>query len=81
MSSKSLYFFGKIVGNNQILCEQPIKKNNRTYYHVKCLSCGKERDVRSDNLYQSCRSCAAHNRIKKGNTSIIDNLIGRQFGN
>ncbi len=75
------HFFGEIIGNNKILCEEPIKKNNRIYYHVKCLSCGKERDVRSDNLHQLCRSCAAHNRIKKGNTSIIDNLIGRQFGN
>lgn len=80
MPAKTKHFSGEIIGNNKILYEIPERKNKRIYYMVECLSCKKQREVRADNLYKQCRSCAATQREKKKNT-VWDDLTGKMFGN
>jgi hypothetical protein len=67
---------GDIFGTNKIIERDFSKK--REYWVCECQICKSIRSVRSDNLYQKCRSCAASNKRKTG---IKDNLTGRQFGN
>lgn len=79
-----MHFIGEVIGTNTIIAKDKEKtqKNNKhqTYWIVKCSICGKERSVRSDNLKQKCRSCAAKQRENNLNIIITDNLIGNQFG-
>ena len=77
MSAKKQRKIGEIVNTNLILGE--LRKNNRIYYKVQCILCGSEREVRSDNLNQLCRSCAAKEVNKKTNR-VTDDLTGRTFG-
>ncbi len=84
MDTKIKHFAGEIIGTNKILYEIPERKNSRTYYYVECMCCGKKREVRSDNLHQKCRSCAAKERIKNSSNGIghvWDDLTGKKFGN
>lgn len=78
MPAKNKHYINQIINTNQILEE--LRKNNRIYYKVKCTLCGSIREVRSDNLTQSCRSCAAKISSKK-HSKIKDDLIGKKFGN
>lgn len=79
MPAKIKRNIGDIINTNKILKE--LRKNNKIYYQVQCILCGSIRQVRADNLHQQCRSCASKSRVEKGNTSIIDDLTGRTFGN
>ena len=81
---KMKYKNGDIVESNLLLeiDEEVTKKHTHGYYwKVQCLQCGKIRSVRTDNLKRKCMSCAAKNRTDNKNILIIDNLIGKEFGN
>ena len=78
MSAKIKHQIGQIINTNKILKE--LRKNNRIYYQVECTLCGNIRQVRSDNLKQSCQSCSAKIRDKKY-SKIKDDLTGKHFGN
>lgn len=72
---------GDIIGTNLIIekdIEKTKIKHHGTYWKVKCTLCGNIRSVRSDNLTQKCRSCAAKN--KPLYSSVKDNLINKTFG-
>lgn len=76
-----MYNIDDIIGTNKIISkdvEKTKKMHHGTYWQVECIYCGNIRSVRSDNLKNKCRSCAAILRDK--NTRIIDNLIGKNFG-
>lgn len=68
-----------IIGNNLILekDEEKSKEKHHTYYKVQCILCGNIRSIRSDNIRQSCMSCAAKNRKK---SNIVKDLTGCNFG-
>ena len=78
MSAKIKHQIGQIINTNKIL--KQLRKNNRIYYQVECTLCGNIRQVRSDNLKQSCQSCSAKIRDKKY-SKIKDDLTGKHFGN
>lgn len=72
---------GKIYGTNKILEKsKKTDKRNRIYWTCQCILCNNIRDVRDDNVFQKCRSCAAKTRAYSKKTSIIDNLTGKTFG-
>lgn len=78
MPAKIKHQIGQIINTNKILKE--LRKNNKIYYQVECILCGNIRQVRADNLKQSCRSCSAKIRDKKY-SKVIDDLTGKYFGN
>jgi hypothetical protein len=78
-----MHFIGEKIGTNIIIAkdeEKTKKYKHGCYWIVKCSICGKERSCRSDNLKRKCRSCAAKQRTDNDNITIIDNLVGKQFG-
>lgn len=79
MPRKILRKPGDVIGTNKIIYEIPQRKNGRIYYLVECLLCHKTREVRADNLFNKCKSCAAVERNKNINF-ITDDLKGKQFG-
>lgn len=70
---------GQIVGQNKIIERDWNKSRNRQYWIVECIYCGAQRSVRSDNMHQACRSCAAKNRSIE--SRILKDLTGQKFGN
>lgn len=75
MSKKIERNINDIINTNKIL--KKIKKGNQIYYQVECTLCGRVRQVRSDNLKQQCRSCAAKQRDR---SSIRQDLTNQKFG-
>lgn len=65
---------GQIYSGNKII-ERDFAKE-RQYWIAECLYCGKRRSVRSDNVHQPCRSCAAKLRPHP----VHDDLTGKYFG-
>lgn len=65
---------GQIYSANKVIERDLTKK--RQYWITECIYCGKRRSVRSDNMHQPCRSCAAKLRPHP----FQDDLTGREFG-
>ena len=65
---------GQVYSANKVI-ERDLTKE-RQYWITECLYCGKRRSVRSDNMHQPCKSCAAKLRPH----TIHDDLTGREFG-
>lgn len=78
------HFIGEIIGTNKIIAKDEEKMKTHKphcndYWIVQCCICGQKRSCRTDNLKCKCRSCAAKQRVDNQNTSIIDDLTGKQF--
>ena len=65
---------GDIYAGNKVI-ERDLSKE-RQYWIAECIHCGTRRSVRSDNMHQPCKSCAAKLRPHP----IRDDLTGRMFG-
>ena len=70
---------GEIVNNFEIL--DKFRKDGQTYYKIKCLKCGKIRDIYSSNLKRGCIFCNKKSNAKKNKEELKEEYEGKIINN